>query len=76
MTVAGFATLEGKKIYRIDNSWGDMAHTGPVGPGNPGPEGFYCEEDAMAEILAAGDSWAFSDVKGFVRKPVIVDWFI
>jgi hypothetical protein len=76
MTVAGFATLEGKKIYRIDNSWGDMAHTGPVGPGNPGPEGFYCEEDAMAEILSAGDSWAFSDVKGFVRKPVIVDWFI
>lgn len=76
MCVAGYATIDGKMFYRIDNSWGANAHRGPVGPGNPGPEGFYCDEQTMADILGQNDSWAFSAVQGFPKKPTIDFWLI
>lgn len=73
MCVAGYVTIGGKLHFRIDNSWGSMAHTGPVGPGNPGPEGFYAESSVVAKMLAQSDTWAFSGVQGF---PLRDFWFV
>lgn len=73
MCVAGYAEISGKTYYRIDNSWGANAHTGPVGPGDPGPEGFYCDEITFAKMLKMNDTWAFSSVQGFPAKDF---WFV
>ncbi len=77
MCLAGYATIEGAEYGRIDNSWGDMAHHGPTGPGNPGPEGFYTAAATVGKMLSAGDSWAFSSVQGFpLKTPEKMDWLI
>lgn len=55
------------------NSWGPTAHTGPLGPGNPSPAGFWCDADVLDRMLAAGDSWAFSNVVGFPARKL--DWY-
>ncbi len=59
---------------RLDNSWGPAFHTGPVGAGNPGPEGFYADAKTLDEMLAEGDSWAFSAVEGFPDRGVVSWW--
>ena len=77
MCLAGYATIEGAEYGRIDNSWGDMAHHGPTGPGNPGPEGFYTAASTIGKMLSSGDSWAFSSVQGFpLKTPEKLDWLI
>jgi len=77
MCLAGYATIEGAEYGRIDNSWGDMAHHGPTGPGNPGPEGFYTAAATIGKMLSAGDSWVFSSVQGFpLKTPEKMDWLI
>lgn len=74
MCLCGFATINGKEYGRIDNSWGPSAHTGPVGPGNPGPEGFYAPAATIDKMLKEKDSFAFSCVEGFpLRK---LNWLI
>lgn len=72
----GYATVNGKIQYHIDNSWDSMYHKGPVGPGNPSEAGFYVVESEMAAILAEGDSWAVSAVKGFPKQRKGLDWFV
>lgn len=75
MCICGYATIDSKLYFRIDNSWGASAHTGPTGPGSPGPEGFYAAESVVARMLAQKDSFAYSGVNGFKPKNII-DWFV
>lgn len=75
MCCAGYAFWGGKYWYRIDNSWGEAAHTGPVGAGEPGPEGFYCSEQAFIRMLSGGDTWAIGDMDGFERRDTKPFWF-
>lgn len=70
MCLCGWATIEGKLYFRIDNSWGANAHTGPTGPGSPGPEGFYATASVVAGMLAEKDSFAFSAVEGFPMRKI------
>jgi len=75
MCICGYATIGGKLYFRIDNSWGANAHTGPTGPGSPGPEGFYAAEGVVARMLGQRDSFAYSGVNGFKARNII-DWFV
>jgi hypothetical protein len=75
MCICGYATIDNKVFFRIDNSWGANAHTGPTGPGSPGPEGFYAAESVVARMLAQKDSFAYSGVNGFKPRNII-DWFV
>lgn len=67
-------TDDGKEYGHIVNSWGDRAHTGPVGWGNPNPDGFWAESAVIDRMLRQGDSWAFSGTTGFPRRKL--DWFV
>lgn len=75
MCICGYAEIDGVTHFRIDNSWGASAHTGPTGPGNPGPEGFYASESVVAKMLGQKDSFAYAGMKGFVPRNII-DWLI
>ena len=66
--------LEGEEFGHIENSWGPDAHRGPVGWGNPTTAGFWASSKTIDRMLKAGDSWAFSSVKGFPKKQI--DWFV
>ena len=74
MCLAGYTTINGEVYGRIDNSWGPSSHTGPVGPGDPGPEGFYASGATIDKMLRQGDSWAFSAVEGFPSRRI--NWVI
>ena len=74
MCLAGYTTINGEVYGRIDNSWGPSSHTGPVGPGDPGPEGFYASGATIDKMLRQGDSWAFSAVAGFPSRRI--NWVI
>lgn len=74
MCLAGYITLDdGTEYGRIDNSWGPNYFSGPVGWGEPGPEGFWAQSKIIHKMLQYGDSWAFSCVEGF---PLRLDWVI
>lgn len=73
MTLCGYQTGR-REGGRLDNSWGANAHTGPVGAGNPGPEGFWADAETLDSMLGQGDSWAFSDLAGFPVKLDKIDW--
>jgi hypothetical protein len=64
MTLCGYQTGR-REGGRLDNSWGSDAHSGPVGAGDPGPEGFWADAPILDRMLAEGDSWAFDPVGGF-----------
>jgi hypothetical protein len=70
MALDGYVVLDSRAEYgHIVNSWGPDAHTGPVGWGDPGTDGFWAESAVINRMLAQGDSWAFSGLQGFpVRK--------
>jgi hypothetical protein len=70
MTISGWTTIDGKIYFRIDNSWGANAHTGPTGPGSPGPEGFYAASSVVNNMLSEKDSFAFSAVEGFPLRKI------
>lgn len=74
MCLDGYHTDElGREWGHIENSWGE-AHKGPVGWGSPNTSGFWTDSGTISRMLAQGDSWAFSAVKGFpARKPA--DWW-
>lgn len=76
MCCDGYATVNGKVQYHLDNSWDSMYHKGPVGPGDPSNAGFYIVESEMSAILAEGDSWAVSAVKGFPKQRKGLDWYV
>ena len=71
MCLAGYQT-GAKEGGRIDNSWGASAHTGPMGAGDPGPEGFWASAEVIDGMLGSGDCWAFSAFTGFPRRTI--DW--
>lgn len=74
MCLAGYIVLpSGEEYGRFDNSWGPNYTTGPVGWGDPGPEGFWASSIVTHKMLAYNDSWAFSTVSGF---PLRLDWVI
>jgi hypothetical protein len=75
MCLDGYHTEGGREYGHIVNSWGGDAHRGPVGWGNPGPDGFWAESATVDRMLRQGDSWAFSGATGFPRR-VLPDWFI
>ncbi len=74
MCLDGYTKINGKEYGHIVNSWGDKAHTGPTGPGDPPPCGFYADAAVVNRMLAEGDSWAFSNVVGFPTQ--FLDWFV
>lgn len=74
MALDGYHVDGGAEFGHIENSWGESAHTGPVGWGNPSTAGFWAESKVIDRMLRAGDSWAFSGVKGFPARKL--DWFV
>lgn len=74
MALVGYCAMGGREYGRIDNSWGGEAHTGPTGPGNPGPEGFWADSVVINRMLGQGDSWAFSSVEGFPARRL--RWYV
>lgn len=74
MALIGYATIKGNEYGCINNSWGPNAHTGPLGPGDPPPSGFYAPADVVDRMIRQGDSWAFSRLVGFPAKPLA--WFV
>ncbi len=63
-----------RKGYFILNSWGEDYFRGPTGKGNPSPAGFWAEASTVERMLAQGDTWAFSEARGFPKKEI--DWFV
>ncbi len=55
------------------NSWGESAHTGPRGLGDPSSAGFWADASVLDRMLKQGDSWAFSGFRGFPAKKL--DWY-
>lgn len=56
------------------NSWGSNWVSGPSGPGDPPPGGFWIDEATTTRMLAQGDSWAYGDQVGFPGRAL--DWFV
>jgi hypothetical protein len=63
-----------KKAFFVWNSWGNSWITGPKGPGNPPEGGFWCSWEVADRMAKQGDTWAFSDVKGWGARKI--DWFV
>lgn len=74
MALDGYHIDGGREYGHIENSWGGSAHTGPVGWGDPSPAGFWAESSTVDRMLRQGDSWAFSNVKGFPARKI--DWLV
>jgi len=74
MCIDGYHTDAGKLYFHIENSWGPNAHTGPVGWGNPSTAGFWADSATVQRMLNAGDTWAFSGVRGFPARES--EWFV
>ena len=74
MLVCGYR--KDKDAFYILNSWGDNWVSGPLGPGNPPPGGFWISRSDMERIARQGDSYAVSAVKGFPRKKLNADDWI
>jgi hypothetical protein len=56
------------------NSWGTTWVSGPTGPGDPPPGGFWIDARTVDRMTAEGDSWAYSDATGFPSRKL--DWVI
>jgi len=74
MALDGYHTEGGKEWGHIENSWGPDYFRGPVGWGDPPLSGFWADSATIGRMLAQGDSWAFSSVKGFPSRKL--DWFV
>jgi hypothetical protein len=74
MALDGYHTANGREYGHIENSWGARPDEGPVGWGNPTTAGFWADSTVVDRMLKAGDSWAFSAVKGFPARQI--DWFV
>jgi hypothetical protein len=61
---------DGREYGHVTNSWGANAHSGPVGWGDPGTDGFWAEARILDRMAREGDTWAFSDTDGFPVKPL------
>jgi hypothetical protein len=74
MALDGYHVEAGREYGHIVNSWGDNAHTGPVGWGDPGGDGFWAESGVVNRMLGQDDSWAFSALQGFPGRKL--NWLI
>jgi hypothetical protein len=74
MCIDGYVTINGKEYGHIENSWGEQAHTGPVGPGDPPPSGFWAPAETIERMIRQGDTWAFSKLKGFPARTI--SWYV
>jgi len=74
MALDGYIIVNGKEYGHIKNSWGDDAHTGPVGWGEPGLDGFWTDAETIDRMLRQDDSWAFSAVEGFPARKI--NWLL
>lgn len=74
MCFIGYAKVNGQWGYYCMNSWGTAWVSGPTGPGDPPPGGFWIHESTAARMLAANDSWAYANLVGFL--PQKLDWNI
>lgn len=72
MSLDGYHVDGGTEYGHITNSWGDNAHTGPVGWGSPNKAGFWTDSKTIERMLRQDDSWAFSGVTGFPARKI--DW--
>jgi len=71
MCLDGYIILDsGEEFGHIVNSWGEDTHTGPVGWGEPGTDGFWAESRVIGQMLGQGDSWAFSRLQGFPARKI------
>ena len=66
-----------KNAFYCMNSWGEDWITGPTGPGEPPPGGFWVKFETAHRMMTQGDSYAISNVKGFPRRKINPnDWII
>ena len=66
-----------KNAFYCMNSWGENWITGPTGPGEPPPGGFWVKFETAHRMMTQGDSYAISNVKGFPRRKINPnDWII
>jgi hypothetical protein len=71
MAVDGYhKDADGREYGHVENSWGEHAHRGPVGWGDPPKSGFWADSRVIDRMLRQGDSWCFSDVAGFPARAV------
>jgi hypothetical protein len=73
MALIGYQTKNREGGF-ILNSWGDDAHTGPSGFGDPPKSGFWADAGVIDRMLKQEDSWAFSSVDGFPLRRL--HWFL
>ena len=76
MCIDGYYVDAGGAEYgHIENSWAKTGyHKGPVGWGSPSNAGFWTDARTIQQMLAQGDSFAYSGVQGFPRRTT-PDWF-
>lgn len=65
-----YVDTDGKEYGHITNSWGGEAMTGPVGWGEPNPDGFWADSNTVDRMAKQGDTWAYSGVTGFPARKV------
>lgn len=73
MAVIGVRSGENEGGFVL-NSWGDEAHTGPVWPDDAPRAGFWADARVIDRMAAQGDTFALSDVAGFPKRVVPLDW--
>lgn len=72
MCLCGYHEETNLDMGFIDNSWGDNAMSGPIGPGDGPLSGFYADGNVIEkDILKIGDCWALYDYEGHKADYVI-----
>jgi hypothetical protein len=65
-----------KRGFHCRNSWGENWISGPEGPGEPPPGGFWVDWNTADRMMKARDSYAVSSVKGFPKQKLNADDWI
>ena len=65
-----YVDASGNEYGHIENSWAKTGyHKGPVGWGEPSNSGFWTDARTIQQMLAQGESIAYSGVQGFPAAP-------
>lgn len=62
-------TADGRKLFLIQNSWGDSSPTGPLWSDQPYGS-FFADYKTVEKMLAQGDSFAYSGIGGFEPRKI------
>jgi hypothetical protein len=73
MAIDGYVADVDDGYVHIENEWGEDAHTGPVGWGEPSSAGFWAPRKTFERMLRQRDTWAFAGVSGW-RAEVLPLW--